>query len=130
MTQDYNNPFEEQVQETVDNIDMASLHSYQEFVRSTKAYGDEYNLVYPVLGLASEAGEVAGKLKKIMRDNDGQLTQESFYDIVSELGDVLWYVTAAADDMGITISDVFYENYKKLSSRKSRGVIKGSGDNR
>lgn len=129
MTQDYNEP--KSAEGTVtESIDMDSLHSYQEFVRSTKSYDEEYNLVYPILGLASEAGEVAGKLKKIMRDNDGQMNQEYFYDLVSELGDVLWYVTAVADDLGITISDIFYENYKKLNSRKSRGVIKGSGDNR
>jgi NTP pyrophosphatase (non-canonical NTP hydrolase) len=109
---------------------VASLDEYQEFVRSTKVYDKEYNLVYPVLGLVNEAGEVAGKVKKLMRDDDGQLSQERFEDIVSELGDVLWYVTAVADDLGITISDVFYENFMKLKSRKERGMIKGSGDHR
>ena len=111
-------------------LSMDSLEGYQQFVRSTKAYDSEYNLVYPVLGLANEAGEVAGKLKKIMRDESGQMSEENFYAIVAELGDVAWYLTAVADDLGITISDIFYENYKKLSSRKARGVIKGSGDNR
>lgn len=114
----------------VAEINMDTLEGYQAFVRSTKAYDPEYQLVYPILGLANEAGEVAGKLKKIMRDENGQLSQESFNSLVAELGDVLWYVTATADDLGITISDIFYENYQKLSSRKARGVIKGSGDNR
>lgn len=114
----------------VAEINMDTLEGYQAFVRSTKAYDPEYQLVYPILGLANEAGEVAGKLKKIMRDESGQLSQESFKALVAELGDVLWYVTATADDLGITISDIFYENYQKLSSRKARGVIKGSGDNR
>jgi NTP pyrophosphatase (non-canonical NTP hydrolase) len=114
----------------VAEINMDTLEGYQAFVRSTKAYDPEYQLVYPILGLANEAGEVAGKLKKIMRDENGQLSQESFKALVAELGDVLWYVTATADDLGITISDIFYENYQKLSSRKARGVIKGSGDNR
>lgn len=126
MTMDNVNPETGQVAE----INMDTLEGYQAFVRSTKAYDPEYQLVYPILGLANEAGEVAGKLKKIMRDENGQLSQESFNSLVAELGDVLWYVTATADDLGITISDIFYENYQKLSSRKARGVIKGSGDNR
>jgi NTP pyrophosphatase (non-canonical NTP hydrolase) len=107
-----------------------SLHNYQLFVRSTKVYAEEHHLIYPVLGLVNEAGEVAGKVKKLMRDDDGQLTQERFDDIVSELGDVLWYVTAVADDLGVSISDVFYENFVKIKSRAQRGVIKGNGDNR
>lgn len=126
MTMDNINPETGEVAE----INMDTLEGYQAFVRSTKAYDPEYQLVYPILGLANEAGEVAGKLKKIMRDESGQLSQESFKALVAELGDVLWYVTATADDLGITISDIFYENYQKLSSRKARGVIKGSGDNR
>lgn len=109
---------------------MGNLEDYQMFVRQTKVYDKEYNLVYPVLGLVNEAGEVAGKVKKLMRDDNGQLTQERFSEIVDELGDVLWYITATADDLGITISDVFYLNYQKITSRKQRGMIKGSGDNR
>lgn len=126
MTQE-NNVVNEAVSE---ESAVQSLEEYQTFVRSTKVYGEEYNLMYPVLGLVNEAGEVAGKVKKLMRDDDGQLTQERFHEIVSELGDVLWYCTAIADDLGVTISDVFYENFMKISSRSKRGVIKGSGDNR
>jgi NTP pyrophosphatase (non-canonical NTP hydrolase) len=113
-----------------DAPEFKSLEDYQRFVKSTKVYDKEYELVYPILGLANEAGEVAGKLKKIMRDNEGQLTQEAFEGLVAELGDVLWYVTAIADDLGIQISDIFYDNFTKLSSRQARGVLKGSGDNR
>ena len=109
---------------------LESLEKYQMFVRSTKVYDREYSLVYPILGLANEAGEVAGKLKKIMRDDAGQLSTERFDELVAELGDVLWYVTAIADDLGITVSDIFYANYLKLTDRASRGMIKGSGDNR
>lgn len=107
-----------------------SLEDYQRFVKSTKVYDKEYELVYPILGLTNEAGEVAGKLKKIMRDENGQLSQESFDSLIAELGDVLWYVTAIADDLGVQISDIFYENYMKLQSRQARGVLKGSGDKR
>lgn len=110
--------------------ELTSLEDYQNFVRSTKVYDAEYALVYPALGLASEAGEVAGKLKKLMRDHEGQLSQEMFEAIIKELGDVLWYVTAVADDLGVTISDVFHINMRKLESRKNRMVLKGEGDNR
>jgi NTP pyrophosphatase (non-canonical NTP hydrolase) len=113
-----------------ENPEVQSLDEYQMFVRSTKVYDKEYNLVYPVLGLLSEAGEVAGKIKKLMRDDEGQLTQERFSEIVAELGDVLWYATAVADDLGVSISDVFFQNFMKLKSRKERSMIKGSGDNR
>ena len=111
-------------------VEFQTLDEYQMFVRSTKVYDKEYHLVYPVLGLVNEAGEVAGKIKKLMRDDEGQLTQERFDDIVSELGDVLWYVTAVADDLGISLSNVFYDNFTKIKSRKERNMIKGSGDNR
>jgi len=109
---------------------LESLDKYQMFVRSTKAYDKEFALMYPILGLTNEAGEVAGKLKKIIRDDAGQLTPERLDDLVSELGDVLWYVTAIADDLGITIGDIFHANFIKISDRAKRGVIKGSGDNR
>jgi len=107
-----------------------TLDEYQMFVRSTKVYDKEYHLVYPVLGLVNEAGEVAGKIKKLMRDDEGQLTQERFDDIVAELGDVLWYVTAIADDLGISLSSIFHDNFMKIKSRQQRNMIKGSGDNR
>lgn len=112
------------------SVEFQTLDEYQMFVRSTKVYDKEYHLVYPVLGLVNEAGEVAGKVKKLMRDDQGQLTQERFDDIVSELGDVLWYVTAVADDLGISLSNVFYDNFTKIKSRQERNMIKGSGDNR
>ena len=119
---------------TEENIEqgpeLESLDKYQMFVRSTKTYDKEFALMYPVLGLANEAGEVAGKLKKIIRDDGGQLSPERLDDLVSELGDVLWYVTAVADDLGITISDIFHANFVKISDRAKRGVIKGSGDHR
>jgi NTP pyrophosphatase (non-canonical NTP hydrolase) len=119
---------EEEQNESI--VEFSSLDEYQMFVQKTKVYDKEYKLVYPVLGLVNEAGEVAGKIKKLMRDDEGQLTEERFNDILSELGDVLWYVTAVADDLGVSISDVFFNNYQKLKSRQERGVIKGSGDYR
>lgn len=100
---------------------------YQEWTRSTAIYPRESALEYTVLGLVSEAGEVAGKVKKIIRDgDDGPLRDAA----IAELGDVLWYLARVADELGVELSAIAVENHYKLESRKSRGVIGGSGDNR
>ena len=85
---------------------------------------------YPVLGLTGEAGEVAEKFKKILRDKDGVVTNEDAQEIVKELGDVLWYITAIASDLGYDLQAVAETNADKLLSRLERNVIQGSGDNR
>lgn len=103
---------------------------YQSFVQSTKQYSDQFRLMYPVLGLASEAGEVAGKVKKILRDKDGAIGDEEVKKIVDELSDVLWYVTCVADDLGVPLEIVARVNVQKLSDRMERNKIKGDGDNR
>jgi NTP pyrophosphatase (non-canonical NTP hydrolase) len=103
---------------------------YQGFVQSTKQYSDQFRLMYPVLGLASEAGEVAGKVKKILRDKDGQIGDEEVRKIVDELSDVLWYVTCVADDLNVPLEVVARVNVQKLSDRMERSKIKGDGDNR
>jgi len=88
------------------------------------------NLTYPVLGLCGEAGEVAEKLKKMYRDDDGQLTPERREGLIGELGDVLWYVAAVASELNVTLSDVAQGNMDKLYSRRDRGVLSGDGDDR
>ena len=88
------------------------------------------NPYYPALGLAGEAGEIANKVKKIMRDNNGIITDEFRKDIKKELGDVLWYVAACCNELDINMQDVASDNIEKLFSRKERGVIQGSGDER
>jgi NTP pyrophosphatase (non-canonical NTP hydrolase) len=103
---------------------------YQEFVVSTKRYSENYRLLYPVLGLASEAGEVAGKLKKILRDNNGEISEEQAGKLFDELSDVLWYVTCCLDDLGLSLEALAHYNVAKLTSRADRGVIQGDGDNR
>ena len=110
----------------------ASLNwsEYQAFVVSTKKYSEGYRLIYPILGLASEAGEVAGKMKKILRDHDGQIDQKTAERLFDELGDVLWYVTCCVDDMGQTLENLALHNAEKLASRMERGVIQGDGDTR
>jgi NTP pyrophosphatase (non-canonical NTP hydrolase) len=104
---------------------------YQDSAEATAIYpnkGD--NLYYPALGLAGEAGEVCEKIKKIMRDQKGNLTEENAEELVKELGDVLWYVANLACEINSSLSNVAETNLRKLKDRKDRGVLKGSGDNR
>lgn len=89
-----------------------------------------HNYSYPALGLVGEAGEVAEKIKKIIRDQDGELTDMNREEIAKELGDVLWYIAILSDEMGVTLDKVAEMNIYKLTSRKKRGVLSGSGDNR
>ena len=86
--------------------------------------------VAKILGLVGEAGEVAEKFKKIVRDKNGVVSGEDKADIEKELGDVLWYISAVADYLGLTLEQVADKNLQKLFSRRDRGVQKGSGDNR
>lgn len=107
------------------------INEYQEQAKATAVYpamGQNYS--YPALGLVGEAGEVAEKVKKIIRDQDGVLTEENKIEIGKELGDVLWYIAIMADEMGLTLETVAEQNIQKLMSRKERGVLGGSGDNR
>jgi NTP pyrophosphatase (non-canonical NTP hydrolase) len=108
---------------------------YQAKAKTTAIYPESgsgsFNAVsYAVLGLANEAGEVGGKLKKVWRDFNGHLTLEKKAEIAAELGDVLWYVAAVASEIGYDLSDISTSNLDKLESRAVRGVIGGSGDNR
>ena len=90
----------------------------------------EGKLVYPVLGFVGEAGEIANKVKKIFRDADGVITEETREDLKKELGDALWYLAELATRLDISFNEIAEKNIGKLQSRKERGVIKGSGDNR
>jgi len=96
----------------------------------TSALGHDMPWVYSALALNEEAGEVAGKIKKVWRDNDGVMTVEKLDAILLELGDVLWYLANLSQDLGLTLEEVAQANLDKLSSRKARGVIGGEGDNR
>ncbi len=90
--------------------------------------GDEFT--YPALGLVGEAGEIANKLKKVIRDNNGVLTQSVKDSVGEEIGDCLWYIAQLATEMGFDLNTLGQGNLDKLASRKERGVITGSGDNR
>jgi NTP pyrophosphatase (non-canonical NTP hydrolase) len=94
-------------------------------------YQEQALPLYPALGLAGEAGEVAEKIKKLMRDGDAKfLTDEQKAEIAKELGDVLWYVANLAEDIDYDLRQIAAINLNKLRSRKDRDVLKGSGDNR
>lgn len=93
--------------------------------------GNEFNdLLHWVLGINGEAGEVAEKVKKIIRDKNGVVSEEDKKELAKELGDVLWYLAVFADHLGVTMDDIAEGNLAKLASRKERGVLGGSGDNR
>ena len=107
------------------------LDDYQEKASRTAAYPDiGSNLYYPTLGLAGEAGEVANKVKKIYRDQDGYIYQSDTAGLMDELGDVLWYVAAIASELELSLSSIAERNIDKLSSRSERDKVGGSGDNR
>jgi len=110
---------------------MISFNDYQEAARGTAVYPElGKNFVYPTLGLVGEAGEVAEKVKKIIRDKDGIITSESREELKKELGDVLWYLANMCSELDLNLEDVAWFNLQKLHSRMQRGKIKGSGDNR
>jgi len=101
---------------------------YQEAARKTAIYPE--GSLYSVLGLAEEAGEVAGKFAKAVRDQTDTDTLEFYNAIVKELGDVLWMLSAVCTDNGIPLSEVARVNIEKLKSRAQRGKLGGSGDDR
>jgi NTP pyrophosphatase (non-canonical NTP hydrolase) len=107
------------------------LNSYQTAALQTAIYpGMSSNFVYPALGLVGEAGEVADKLKKVIRDNDGILTDPVRDAVAKELGDVMWYLAVLAYELDYDLATIAQNNLDKLASRQERGVLMGSGDNR
>lgn len=103
---------------------------YQQKALATKVYSTNHSIVYPSLGLLSEAGEVAGKVKKVLRDKEGIFGHEERHGISREIGDVLWYCSALASDLGITLEQIAQENLQKLEDRLESNTLAGSGDDR
>jgi len=101
------------------------FNEYQKIAKTTAVYPSEYKVVYPTLGLCGESGEVSEKVKKHIRGDT-----ETLDGLKKELGDVLWYLSAIASDLDISLEDVARTNLKKLESRLIRNKIKGTGDNR
>lgn len=121
------------------------VKEYQKIIDETAVYPEDIGLIYCALGLVNEAGEVAGKVKKLIRDHTelyesikaGVFKDEELEKwmqlrlaILQELGDVQWYLTATAQTLDSSLSDVLQLNYDKLMGRKERGTIQGNGDNR
>jgi NTP pyrophosphatase (non-canonical NTP hydrolase) len=108
-----------------------NFSQYQTQSRRTASYpraGED--LTYPALGLCGEAGEVAEKVKKTLRDDGGVLSDERREALSRELGDVLWYLSQLATEAGLDLEEIAAENLDKLISRQERGMLRGSGDER
>jgi NTP pyrophosphatase (non-canonical NTP hydrolase) len=117
---------------------MTTPTEYQDFVGKTAIFADNAGVAYTALGMIGEAGEVAEKVKKLIRksrstSNDVLLvymTPEVKEDLVKECGDVLWYISAFLAEIGSDLQTAMDKNVDKLTSRQARGVLEGSGDNR
>ena len=107
-----------------------TINEYQNLALETAIYPRKYKIIYPALGITGEAGECSDKIKKVIRDNNGESTEEKKQEIAKEIGDVLWYCAALAKDIGYSLEEIGILNIEKLQSRKVRNKINGSGDNR
>ncbi|HXE09807.1 MAG TPA: nucleoside triphosphate pyrophosphohydrolase family protein [Verrucomicrobiae bacterium] len=109
-----------------------TLDEYQkQALRTVISSDDEFkDLLHWVLGINGEAGEVAEKIKKIIRDKKGEVSDTDKAELAKEIGDVLWYLAVFAHHLGVSFDDVAQQNLNKLQSRQKRGVLGGAGDNR
>jgi len=108
-----------------------NFNDYQTKSRNTAKYPViGHGVIYPTLGLVNEAGEVAGKIKKVFRDKDGQVNAETREALKAELGDVLWYISQVASELNLSLDEIAEYNIAKLYDRLERGKIKGDGDYR
>lgn len=114
----------------MDGPEITNFAEYQHASAKTAVFPKEKALEYLTLGLVGEAGEIANKVKKIIRDDNGELTWEKKKEIVDECGDVLWYLSQILDSLDVSLRGTAQRNLDKLYSRKKRGTLKGSGDNR
>jgi len=105
-------------------------NDYQEWTRTVAKYPSDQGINYTILGLVGEAGEVADKYKKVIRDHGGFLDDVQEEALVKEVSDVAWYLARLSDELGITLEDLFSLNFEKLMDRKKRGVLQGNGDDR
>ena len=125
-------------------MEIKTFNEYQIAAKTTAIYLNKVKEAYPdlppeiikILGISyasnglGEVGEIQGKIKKIIRDAGGEISDETKKEISKEIGDVLWYVMALCEEFDLKMEDVAQENINKLFSRKERGVLGGSGDNR
>lgn len=110
---------------------MEQFQDYQRLSRRTwHRVHTDHPVVYPTLGLVNEAGELAGKVKKIFRDKQGIISDADREALKFELGDVLWYLTQIATELNLSLDDIAQANIDKLASRLERNQIQGEGDYR
>jgi len=109
---------------------ISDLDMYQKVALTTAIYPREQAIIYPTLGLTGEAGEVANKVKKIIRDGSDSKDEKLVSEIKAEIGDCLWYIAVLADDFNIKLSDIASANIEKLALRQKNNTIHGSGDDR
>ena len=108
-----------------------TFSEYQAKMKETAVYPNKgHNFIYPTLGMMGEAGEVAEKIKKVWRDKNNQVSETDKTEIKKEMGDVLWYLSQLASELGLDFNDVAQTNLDKTRSRLERNLINGSGDNR
>jgi len=109
----------------------SDFDDYQKQCKKTAVYPKiGKNFSYPTIGLMGEAGEVANKIKKLIRDDKGKINNVRRDEIKAEIGDMMWYTAQLSTELGIKFSDVFKANLEKLASRQKRGTLHGSGDKR
>ncbi|MBI2545391.1 MAG: nucleoside triphosphate pyrophosphohydrolase family protein [Candidatus Aenigmarchaeota archaeon] len=107
------------------------FEEYQKKTKKTAVYPNQgNNFVYPTLGLTGESGEVADKIKKVLRDKNGVVDENTKLEIEKELGDVLWYLSQISTELGLSLDEIAQKNIIKLLSRLERNTIHGDGDNR
>ena len=99
---------------------MSDFNSYQRSASGTAIYPEQHRITYPALGMAGEAGEVANKVKKLIRDGPENRPETWREDIASEIGDVLWYCAALASDLNLTLGMIAAQNLAKLQGRKDK----------
>ena len=107
-----------------------TINEYQKGALRTAIYPESRRIIYPTLGLTGEAGEVADKVKKVIRDNNDEFSDERKQQIALELGDVMWYAATLAHDLGYSLDEICQMNLDKLASRMQRNKLHGSGDER
>ena len=109
---------------------ISTFQEYSEQARSFAHYPKDLSVAYLLLGLTGEAGELANKYKKVLRDDSGEMSTDAILAMRAEVGDVLWYLDRLAETLGSSLEDEATHNIAKLTDRHNRGVVSGSGDQR
>lgn len=115
---------------TPPEYDGMTLNEYQDLAMRTAIYPNDGDIAYLALAICGEAGELADKVKKVLRDKDGRFHQSDIASIALELGDIAWYMANMADRLGYRLTDVARMNIEKINGRLKRGTLHGTGDNR